>query len=450
MLRATPAPHVYSVAELVGAVDQALRERFGPLWVAGEISNLRPQPAGHVYFTLKDDRSKIDAVMFRSVAQLLAFRPANGMEIVVQGRVAIYAERGAFQLYVEAMEPRGLGALRLAFEQLKTRLDAEGLFAAARKRPVPRFPRGVGIVTALHGAAVHDMLTVLRRRWPLARVIVRPVRVQGPGAARDIADGIEDLNKGESLDVLIVGRGGGSLEDLWAFNEEIVARAIAASRLPVVSAVGHEVDFTIADFVADARAPTPTGAAAMVVPDQEEMLAAVVRAAGGLRAGLVRRTKLSAERLSALERRLGDPRRRVADVRQRLDELGARSVAALRRRLQWERRELRELSGRLVRGGPAARAGMMRERVRGAAEHLRLGLALRVRAAHAAVERSANRLEVLSPLACLERGYAIVRQGGPGGPVVRDAAALRAGETVSMVFAQGSARARVEETEEKK
>ena len=450
MLRATPAPHVYSVAELVGAVDQALRERFGPLWVAGEISNLRPQPAGHVYFTLKDDRSKIDAVMFRSVAQLLAFRPANGMEIVVQGRVAIYAERGAFQLYVEAMEPRGLGALRLAFEQLKTRLDAEGLFAAARKRPIPRFPRGVGIVTALHGAAVHDMLTVLRRRWPLARVIVRPVRVQGPGAARDIADGIEDLNRGESLDVLIVGRGGGSLEDLWAFNEEIVARAIAASRLPVVSAVGHEVDFTIADFVADARAPTPTGAAAMVVPDQEEMLAAVVRAAGGLRAGLVRRTRLSAERLSALERRLGDPRRRVADVRQRLDELGARSVAALRRRLQWERRELRELSGRLVRGGPAARAGMMRERVRGAAEHLRLGLALRVRAAHAAVERSANRLEVLSPLACLERGYAIVRQGGPGGPVVRDAAALRAGETVSMVFAQGSARARVEETEEKK
>ena len=450
MLRATPAPHVYSVAELVGAVDQALRERFGPLWVAGEISNLRPQPAGHLYFTLKDDRSKVDAVMFRSAAQLLPFRPANGMEIVVQGRVAIYAERGAFQLYVDAMEPRGLGALRLAFEQLKTRLDAEGLFAAARKRPLPRVPRGVGIVTALHGAAVHDVLTVLRRRWPLARVIVRPVKVQGPGAARDIADGIEDLNRGESLDVLIVGRGGGSLEDLWAFNEEVVARAIAASRLPIVSAVGHEVDFTIADFVADARAPTPTAAAAMVVPDQEEMLAAVVRAAAGLRAGLVRRTKLSGERLAVLERRLGDPRRRVADVRQRVDELGARSVAALRRRLDWERRELRELSGRLVRGGPAARAAMMRERMRGAAEHLRLGLALRVRAAHAALERSANRLEVLSPLACLERGYAIVRHGGPGGPVVRDAAALRAGETVSMVFAQGSARARVEETEEKK
>ena len=448
MLRATPAPHVYSVAELVGAVDQAIRERFGLLWVAGEISNLRPQAAGHVYFTLKDDRSKLDAVMFRSAAQLLVFRPANGMEVVVQGRVAIYAERGIFQLYVDAMEPRGLGALRLAFEQLKARLGAEGLFETSRKRPLPRWPRGVGIVTALHGAAIHDMLTVLRRRWPLARVILRPVRVQGPGAAREIADGIEDLCRGESLDVLIVGRGGGSLEDLWAFNEEVVARAIAASRLPVVSAVGHEVDFTIADFVADARAPTPTAAAALVVPDREEVIAALARAAGGLRSGLVRRTQGAAERLAALERRLGDPRRRVADVRQRVDELGARSIVALRRRLAWERRDVTNLSGRLAQSGPAARAGVMRERVRGAAERLRLGLAFRVRAAHAEVARATSRLEALSPLACLARGYAIVRQGGPEGPVVRDAGALARGEMVSMVFAQGRARARIDDTED--
>jgi exodeoxyribonuclease VII large subunit len=448
MLRATPAPHVYSVAELVGAVDQAIRERFGPLWVAGEISNLRPQAAGHVYFTLKDDRSKLDAVMFRSAAQLLVFRPANGMEVVVQGRVAIYAERGIFQLYVDAMEPRGLGALRLAFEQLKARLGAEGLFETSRKRPLPRWPRGVGIVTALHGAAIHDMLTVLRRRWPLARVILRPVRVQGPGAAREIADGIEDLCRGESLDVLIVGRGGGSLEDLWAFNEEVVARAIAASRLPVVSAVGHEVDFTIADFVADARAPTPTAAAALVVPDREEVIAALARAAGGLRSGLVRRTQGAAERLAALERRLGDPRRRVADVRQRVDELGARSIVALRRRLAWERRDVTNLSGRLAQSGPAARAGVMRERVRGAAERLRLGLAFRVRGAQAEVARATSRLEALSPLACLARGYAIVRQGGPEGPVVRDAGALARGEMVSMVFAQGRARARIDDTED--
>ncbi len=448
MLRATPAPHVYSVAELVGAVDQAIREHFGPLWVAGEISNLRPQPAGHVYFTLKDDRSQLSAVMFRAASQLLAFRPANGMEVVVQGRLGIYADRGAFQLYVDAMEPRGLGALRLAFEQLKARLGAEGLFEAVRKRPLPRWPRGIGIVTALHGAAIRDMLTVLRRRWPLARVIVRGVRVQGAGAAREIADGIEDLCRGESLDVIIVGRGGGSLEDLWAFNEEVVARAIAASRLPVVSAVGHESDFTIADVVADARAPTPTAAAALVVPDQAEVTAMLARAGDTLRSGLVRRTRSCGERLATLERRLGDPRRRVADVRQRVDELGARSVAALRRRLSWERRELATLSGRLERSGPAARAQATRERVRGAAERLRLGLMLRVRAAHAGVERAASRLEALSPLACLARGYAIVRQDGPGGRVVREAATLTRGDTVSMLFAHGSARARVEDTED--
>ena len=448
MLRATPAPHVYSVAELVGAADQAVREHFGPVWVAGEISNLRQQPAGHVYFTLKDDKSQLSAVMFRAANQLLPFRPANGMEVVVQGRLGIYADRGAFQLYADAMEPRGLGALRLAFEQLKARLGAEGLFEAARKRPLPRWPRGIGIVTAVHGAAIHDMLTVLRRRWPLARIIIRDVRVQGAGAAREIADGIEDLCRGQSLDVIIVGRGGGSLEDLWAFNEEVVARAIAASRLPVVSAVGHEVDFTIADFVADARAPTPTAAAALVVPDQAEVGAVLARAGDALRAGLVRRTRTCGDKLATLERRLGDPRRRVADVRQRIDELGARSVVGLRRRLAWERRELATLSGRLERTGPAARAQAMRERVRGAAERLRLGLTLRVRGAHAGVERAASRLEALSPLACLARGYAIVRQGGPGGPVVRDAGALASGETVSMRFAHGSARARVEGTED--
>jgi len=447
MLRATPAPRVYSVAELIGAADHAIREHFGPLWVAGEISNLRPQPAGHLYFTLKDDKSQLAAVMFRTANQLLTFRPANGMEVVVQGRLGIYADRGAFQLYVDAMEPRGLGALRLAFEQLKARLGAEGLFEGARKRPLPRWPRGIGIVTARHGAAVHDMLTVLRRRWPLARVIVRDVRVQGAGAARDIADGIEDLCRGQSLDVIIVGRGGGSLEDLWAFNEEVVARAIAASRLPVVSAVGHEVDFTIADFVADARAPTPTAAAALVVPDQAEVAAVLARAADALRSGLVRRTRSCGEKLATLERRLGDPRRRVADVRQRVDELSARGVAAVRRRLSWERRELATLAGRLERSGPAARAQAMRERVRGAAEHLRLGHTLRVRAAHALVDRAASRLQALSPLACLERGYAIVRQGGPEGRVVREAGTLAPGDTVSMRFAHGSARARVEGTE---
>src|SRR5207249_2072952 len=273
MLRAEPAPRVLTVTQLAALVREALEGGVGRVWVAGEISNLRPAPSGHVYFTLKDEQSQLGAVLFRSAAQTLAFRPADGMEVLVSARVGLYPPRGTLQLYVDTMEPRGLGALQLAFEQLKARLGAEGLFAAGRKRPLPRFPRAVGIVTALGGAVIHDMRTVLRKRWPACRIVVRPVRVQGAGAGREVAEGIEDLNRLGGLDVLIVGRGGGALEDLWAFNEEVTARAIAASAIPVVSAVGHEVDFTIADFVADARAPTPTAAAALVVPDREEVAA---------------------------------------------------------------------------------------------------------------------------------------------------------------------------------
>src|SRR5947199_2200550 len=321
MLRAEPAPRILTVTQLAALVREALEGGVGSVWVAGEISNLRRAPSGHVYFTLKDEQSQLGAVLFRSAAQVLAFRPADGMEVLVYGRVGLYPPRGALQLYVDTMEPRGLGALQLAFEQLKARLGAEGLFAAGRKRPLPRFPRAVGIVTALGGAVIHDMRTVLRRRWPACRIVVRPVRVQGAGAGREVAAGIEDLNRLGGLDVLIVGRGGGSLEDLWAFNEEIAARAIAASALPVVSAVGHEVDFTIADFVADARAPTPTAAAALVVPDREEVTAGLVRAIPALESALARRVVRARERLGFLRRALGDPERRVADLALRVEDL---------------------------------------------------------------------------------------------------------------------------------
>src|SRR5256712_6792698 len=289
MLRAESAPRILTVTQLAALVREALEGGVGNVWVAGEISNLRPAPSGHVYFTLKDEQSQLGAVLFRSAAQVLAFRHADGMEVLVPARVGLYPRRGALQLYVGPMEPRGRAALQLAFEQLKARLGAEGLFAAGRKRPLPRFPRAVGIVTALGGAVIHDMRTVLRKRWPACRMVVRPVRVQGAGAGREVAEGIQDLNRLGGLDVLIVGRGGGSLEDLWAFNEEVTARAIAASAIPVVSAVGHEVDFTIADFVADARAPTPTAAAALVVPDWEEVTAGLARAEAALRRALARR-----------------------------------------------------------------------------------------------------------------------------------------------------------------
>src|SRR6266446_6670825 len=426
MLRAEPAPRVLTVTQLAALVRAALEGGVGSVWVAGEISNLRRAPSGHVYFTLKDEQSQLDAVLFRSGAQALAFRPADGME------------------------PRGLGALQLAFEQLKARLGAEGLFAAGRKRPLPRFPRAVGIVTALGGAVIHDMRTVLRRRWPACRIVVRPVRVQGAGAGREVAAGIEDLNRLGGLDVLIVGRGSGSLEDLWAFNEEIAARAIASSALPVVSAVGHEVDFTIADFVADARAPTPTAAAALVVPDWEEVAAGLARAEAALRRALARRVAAARERVAGLERARGESARRVRDLGQRIDDLAARVRRGLLRRLAWERREVMTLATRLARSGPAPGLPRARERMAAAGERLRFALAVRVRHARGAVEQAAGRLDALSPLACLERGYAIVRRGDSTGPVVRDADTLAAGDAVALVFARGRARARIEGTEPEK
>jgi len=384
-------------------------------------------------------------VIFRSAAQVLPFKPADGMEVVVHARVDVYPARGQLQLYVEAMEPRGLGALQLAFEQLKVRLGAEGLFAAERKRPLPRWPRCVGIVTAVQGAAIHDMRTVLRRRWPIARVVVRPVRVQGAGAAREVAIGIADLNHLGGIDVMIVGRGGGSLEDLWAFNEEIVARAIVASRIPVVSAVGHEVDFTIADFVADARAPTPSAAEALVAPDWHEVDATLTRADGALRSALTRRVRGVHERVTALAQGLGDPRRRLAEASLNLDELSIRARRGLERRVLWERRELTTLAARLGRTGPRLRGAA--ERVATLGERLRFALAVRVRHARAGLEQGASKLDALSPLACLARGYSIVRRGGAHGPVVRDSASLVAGDAVALLFARGRARARIEETD---
>jgi len=445
MLRAGPAPRILSVTQLALRVRDAL-ESLGTVWVAGEISNLRAQPSGHLYFTLKDDQHQVPAVMFRASAQVLPFRPGDGMDVVVHARVSFYPARGVLQLYVETMEPRGLGALQLAFEQLKARLDAEGLFAATRKRPLPRFPRAVGIVTARQGAAIHDMRTVLAARWPSCRVVIRPVRVQGTGAARDVAAGIADLNRVGGLDIIIVGRGGGSLEDLWAFNEEVVARAIAASRVPVLSAVGHEVDFTIADFVADARAPTPSAAAALVVPDRREVMEGLARADAALRAALARRVRTLGERLQALRRGLGDPERRVTDLALRIDDLATRARRGLARQVAWDRRELTTLDARLARVGPAPGLRRATERLAATAERLRFALAVRVRHARGALEQEAARLDALSPLACLSRGYAIVRRGDDRGPVVSDAATLAPGDLVALVFARGKARGRIETT----
>jgi exodeoxyribonuclease VII large subunit len=396
----SPAIPVLTVSQLTQRVRQALEAKLDDCWVVGEISNFRVPASGHFYFSLKDRRSQIAAVMFRSANQALPFRPEDGMEVVVRGRVGVYEARGDLQLYVLLMEPRGQGALQLALEQLKQRLAAEGLFAAERKRPLPRFPCAVGIATAATGAVIHDLLTVLRERLPAQRVILRPVRVQGVGAAVDLAAAIRDLNEVSSVDVIVIARGGGSLEDLWAFNDERLARTIADSRAPVVSAVGHEVDVTIADLVADRRAPTPTAAAAMVVPDRRELAMGVNLAGEALTLGLRRRLQRERERLTALQRHVRDPRQILRAWRLRVDELADRSERALQG--AWR---------------------LARERLRGAAD----------------------RLNALSPLAVLERGYSITRRVDDGA-VVRDAATVSGGTEVQLTFARGWARARISET----
>jgi exodeoxyribonuclease VII large subunit len=387
-----------TVSQLNQQVREALELGIGECWVSGEISTFRVPPSGHFYFVLKDARSQIAAVMFRSANQVLPFRPEDGMEVIIRGRVSLYEVRGNLQLYVDSMEPRGLGSLQLALEQLKKRLALEGLFDESRKRPLPFLPHGVGIITALRGAAIHDMLVGLRSRAPAVRVVVRPVRVQGKEAPPDIVQAIADLNRVRGIDVIIVGRGGGSLEDLWAFNDERVARAIAASQAPVVSAVGHEIDFTIADLVADRRAPTPTAAASLVVPDRRQLTQWLDQMALALRATVVRLIRRRRELVTAHARHLRDPRRVLKVLQQRIDELSERAVRA---------------AGAGVR--------LARQRLRGAAE----------------------RLQALSPLAVLERGYSIARRLDDG-RVVRDASTLADGDALQLTFAHGSTHVRVD------
>ncbi len=388
-----------TVSELNQIIKGTLERELEPLWVVGEISNFRVPPSGHLYFTLKDDSNQISAVMFRRQGMNLSFVPENGLEVLCFGRVGLYSIRGDLQFYVETMEPRGQGALFLAFEQLKKRLDEEGLFAAERKRPLPVLPLSVGIVTSLKGAALRDMLRILDDRFPERRVVVRPVKVQGEGAAQEIAEGITELGQSGMVDVMIVGRGGGSLEDLWAFNEEIVARAIFASPVPVISAVGHEVDFTIADFVADHRAPTPTAAAERVVPRKSDLVEEIRRLDNRLLAEMQETVEGARDAWRAAVKRLVDPGRRLRENQLRLDEL---SVSLWRR---------------------------FQERLHRLRDRLALG---------------AGRLNGLSPLAVLERGYSITHKI-PEDLIVKEAASLKVGDRLRLTFAKGQAVCRVEE-----
>ncbi len=343
---------IYTVSEVTRDLKGLLEDSFSSLWISGEISNFKKATSGHFYFTLKDAGAQIAAVMFRNTNYKIRFEPEDGLEILVHGRVTVYEPRGQYQILIDTMEPKGLGALQLAFDQLKKRLEGEGLFDPEHKKPLPYLPEKVGIITSAKGAALHDMLTILKRRHPGLSILVHPVTVQGETAAPEIAAAILAMNERDDIDVIIVGRGGGSMEDLWAFNEEMVVRAIFASRLPIVSAVGHETDFTLADFVADLRAPTPSAAAELVVPEREALLLHIQEVRLRLEQLSWRYFSLLRERLDFLKKRLKHPRRVLEDLRLKLDDVSERLAKILHHFLHNKRLELKGLSQHLSAVSP--------------------------------------------------------------------------------------------------
>ncbi|MBP8131505.1 MAG: exodeoxyribonuclease VII large subunit [Candidatus Hydrogenedentes bacterium] len=438
-------PEVWTVSQLTRRVKALLEAEVGFVWVAGEISNWRVSPAGHAYFTLKDKDGQLDAVMFRGKLMRLRFSPDNGLDVVVYGQVTVYEKRGSYQVVCEEMQPKGVGALQLAFEKLKRKLADEGLFAEEHKKPLPLLPRRIGIVTSPTGAAIRDILNVINRRFANVHVILYPARVQGDEAAPEIVAGIRALDA-YGVDVMIVGRGGGSLEDLWPFNEEIVVRAVYEAQTPVISAVGHEIDFTLTDFAADVRAPTPSAAAELVVREQEE-LAARIRER---KASLVKDMRQALERLRhridvvkgsyALRKPgelLRERRQTCDDLRMRLEDATSEHVRQRRTRLDRTVRALALLS-------PAHQLRRARERLAGLRPRLlQSGMTATVRV-RARLERARARLEALSPVAILERGYALVFRRD-GAELVRDASQLGKGETVAVRFGKGGADAKITE-----
>lgn len=440
---APPARDVYTPSRLTLEVRALLEAGFPLLWLEGEIGNLTAAASGHIYFTLKDSRAQVRCVMFRSRAQLLRERPRTGDQVLLRARVSFYEDRGEFQLLVEHLEPAGDGALRRALEERKARLAAEGLFDLDRKRPLPTLPRRLVLVTSPRGAAVHDVLTTLARRWPATEVLLLPVLVQGESAVAAIVRAIDTASENALGDVLLLVRGGGSLEDLAAFNDESVVRALARCTLPTVVGVGHEVDFSLADLVADQRAPTPTAAAELVVPDRAEWLAALVQRQRRLLRALQHQLSRQQQRVDYLTRRLvhpGERLRRLGDDLARLQRrLGLATNACLARRRERQERLLL----RLRAASPVRRITAGAGRLHVAAGRLTRAQTLLLRQRGEALAGAGARLHALSPLATLGRGYAIVSRP-PDLLVVRSAAQLAVGERVRLRLGTGAADARVE------
>ncbi len=427
---------IYTVTRLNREVRSVLEGSFRTLWVKGEISNLAIPASGHMYFSLKDASSQVRCAMFKNRNRLLKFKPENGDEVLLQANVSLYEGRGEFQLIAQTLEPAGLGALQKAFEQLKTKLAAEGLFEATLKQPIPEYPASIGIVTSASGAAIRDILTTLRRRYPISEVIVYPTAVQGENAAAEIAAMIHTANTRNECDVVILARGGGSLEDLWSFNEEIVARAIHASEIPIVTGIGHEVDFTIADFVADLRAPTPTGAAEYVSPDIQHIYIQNQNFYKYFFRNVSQRLQALLDVLHNLRRRFPQPEKRFQQIKQRIDEMNLRLGINLKNSITGKRFQTMQLNSKLETASPQFRVIQSTQRLKNL--HTSLFKAThRVITTHRAIlQTHVTHLEAISPLSTLSRGFSISIKID-GEKVIQDASELQPGDSIRTIFKSG-------------
>jgi len=432
-----PDRKVWTVSELTARIRDLLARNFTDIWVTGEISNAREAQSGHFYFTLKDSSAQIRCVCFKQQLRLLKFRPEGGLQVTVRGSLSVYEARGEYQIYVETIEPVGLGALQLAFEQLKKRLEAEGLFDSRRKKPLPLLPRRIGLITSPRGAAVRDVVRILLRRFPNVHLTLYPVRVQGEGAATEIVEALRFFNRKKFVDVLILARGGGSLEDLWAFNEEIVARAIADSAIPLISGVGHETDFTIADFVADVRASTPSAAAELVVQTRREFDKHIADLLETIEKQVRYRILVLSRRVHELAARRGF--RRPLDLlrqqRQRADEMTSRLALGLRARLEQARKRFTAAHVRIVSFDFRAKIAAFRLRLERRGADLGVRAERMLRRKRERLERLRLQLEERGPLRVLERGYAVATDAA--GNLLRSADQVALGDSVAIQLARG-------------
>lgn len=443
MLSENQAPKIYNVSELTEEIQNLLEERFDFVWVEGEISNFSAPVSGHYYMVLKDEKTQIRAVMFRLQARYLKFLPENGMKVIVQGRIGVYPPRGEYQIILDYIEPLGVGALALAFEQLKKKLSAQGFFDKEIKKPLPLLPQRVAVITSPTGAAIRDFLKIIRRRFANIEVIIIPVRVQGDGATDDIVKALDLVNRELKMDVIVLTRGGGSLEDLWAFNKEELALAIRRSQTPVVSAIGHEIDWTISDFAADFRAPTPSAAAEILVKEKESLLNRLDEMKSRLVTEINRNIKNQVQGLYNLSKRIRDPRKRLADIWMHLDEIHSRLVRLMdlividcRKRVETEIRTLFSCS-------PMNIITSMRQRLDFQRTSLAQGMNNQLGVKHTTLSLLEKGMKDLSPLSVLKRGYSITRKL-PEKWVIKNASSVETGDQVQVFLAEGELECRIE------